>query len=112
MLNTDMVLAFPVNTSVPKSQLCLPQGTAASQCKVLSSVGAPNTLLPDTQYLTLYYSSHNADFIRDFGVAFTKMTTLGYALPADCGFSGPSAKLGALSAIDLAKCRPCCGKST
>ena len=105
MLNTDMALAYPISTTLPNvtghKQVCGPQELAGSNygCQYPTNVTQPSTLA-----LCKYYAANNTAFVEAFAVAYTKMTTVGYGVPAPVDGATATGKLGTLTAIDLSTC--------
>ena len=104
MLNTDMALAFPITTALPLSfgqqQNCGPRTiNGAYGCRTPT-----NLVAPSTSALCLQYAGNNALFLQAFAVAYTKMTCVGYGVPANVDGATATGKMGTLTAINLATC--------
>jgi hypothetical protein len=113
--NTDMFIAFPLDTTGPgntgkNGQLC----ERTSGCSA-NNAGQRKTIFPSTvnqvkDYLAagfLLLPSGNQKFHNDFSNAYKKLTTLGYALPLlDWESLGPSGsgKMGGLRYVNLEGC--------
>lgn len=103
MLNTDMAVAYPVDTTPPTGhvdQFCKPKRTNGQpKCK-----RPINTQVPNTWELSKYYAQDNNAFQLAFVAAFTKMTCVGYGIPAPYPGATSTGKLGTLTTIDLSAC--------
>ena len=68
-----------------------------------------NTTRPATyETVLIKYARNNSAFLADFGVAYSKIMTVGYLLTGDGVFTGKSVsttgKLGTLQLFDMSKC--------
>ena len=108
MLGTDMVLGYPANTDTVINGFQV--GTANQHCNsntyVCDVPGTRTSFIgkPSTFALAANYAQNNAAFMRGFATAYTKMTTVGYGVPAAADGSTVTGKLGTLTSIDLATC--------
>ena len=114
MLGTDMVLGYPANTAAvvggsivgTPGQHCGPTSAnppAAYGCNA-PSFSAPATTAPSTFALATSYAANNALFLTNFATSYTKMTTVGYGVPAKKDGSTATGKLGTLTSIDFTTC--------
>ena len=106
MLNADTFLAFPISTELPPlsgpKPICGPSSTALN---VSYGCKNPTALIPPTTYeLCRMYATNNSAFLQAFAVAYTKMTTVGYGVPAAEDGATSTGKLGTLTSIDLDTC--------
>lgn len=109
MLNTDMALGFPIDTTVlPPApgvppQACFPAGGipgGAPQC-----VNPTNTTAPSTFALARRYANDNGLFQRAFVSSYNRMVSVGYGgVPKPVDGSTRTGKLGTLTTIDLSTC--------
>eukprot|EP01038_Epipyxis_sp_PR26KG_P004948 gene4948-6921_t len=122
MLNTDMVLGYPANTSnvvgftgpltpVPpqvNGEICRAFNSltpAGYGCNGNTLSATPTvTKKPSTFYQVYGYILDQKLFFDDFAVAFPKMTCVGYGVPLNVDGATASGKLGTLTAIDLTTC--------
>ena len=105
MLNADMGVAYPVITDLPPAtgqrQVCGPNAAAGAA----RGYGCRNPFLltpPGTWDLCVQYSLDNNAFLQACALAYTKMTTVGYAIDVP----SPAGKLGTLTSIDLTTACP------
>ena len=113
MLNTDMSLAFGINTDNVvgvNGQFCGSQETCIAP--------AATTPVPETRNITQFFSSNskefgeidpglvvNTRFLHHFAAAFRKMTAVGYGTePPWTDGESISGKLGTLTTLDLSTC--------
>ena len=123
-LNTDMILAYPIDYSGPNhvgltyeqqspndGQTCEPFLDDTSFSEVLSGPNFTPLCRANRQGQILYsndstpsfaqilryinVTSGNSEFLRDFAESYAKMTSVGY---------GPGGKLGSLTQLDLSSC--------
>jgi hypothetical protein len=105
MINADMALAFQISTDLPPTrgprQVCGPRTLPGNTygCRD-PSVTEPT----ETWEQCLAYAADNNAFIQAFGVAYTKMTCVGYGVPVPVDGAKASGKLGTLTHIDLNTC--------
>jgi hypothetical protein len=131
MLNTDMSMVYPIETnstiiSNPRfKQICGPNTPKKGHFGCTGERPKAKRPLKDTLSLCKHYAANNAAFVKAFGKAFTRMTTVGYGIaPApnnnnnnpntngrNSSIPGPVAgraagtgKLGTLTPIDLSAC--------
>ena len=114
MLGTDMVLGYPANTADVVSGSIV--GTPGQHCGPTAgnppqpygcnapTFSAPATTHPPTFALAASYAANNAMFLSSFATSYTKMTTVGYGVPAKIDGSTATGKLGTLTSIDFATC--------
>ena len=104
MLNADMALAYAVSTAIPpraRRQVCGPRTLPGNNfgCR------DPSTTTPASTWpLCLQYAASNSAFLQAFPVAFTKMTCVGYGVPAAVDGATATGKLGTLTHINLNTC--------
>ena len=101
MLNTDICMAFPMSTLLPPTQDCgpndLPDG--APGC-----IDPDSGAIPTTADLVATYANDVDTFLSDFSAAFTKMTCVGFGVPAVVDGATSTGRLGTLTSIDLTTC--------
>ena len=106
MLNADIALAYPLNTSalpqagVPK-QICRPDW---SDNTPLCKNPGEHREQPSTWALCRAFAMDNNYFQLSFVAAFTKMACLGYGRPVPVDGATATGKLGTLTHIDLNTC--------
>ena len=104
-LNADMAIGYPISTALPplqgQHQLCGPHASVNTTygCR------APSNVVPPSSWpLSVAYAANNTMFVEAFAVAYTKMSTVGYGVPAAVDGAISTGKLGTLTAIDLTTC--------
>jgi len=107
MLGTDMVLGYPANTAAVVAGSVV--GTPGQHCGPnpygCNAPGTtPATTAPSTFALATSYAANNALFLANFATAYTKMTTVGYGVPAKADGSTATGKLGTLTSVDFTTC--------
>eukprot|EP01038_Epipyxis_sp_PR26KG_P006766 gene6766-9267_t len=107
MLNTDMSLAFPINSTVSTGDIGQNCSTYVSNgvYGCVSSTGVANYTTPLTYPLILNFSKQpRSYFFTQFSQSFTKMICVGYGVPNNVSGSTSTGKLGTLTYIDFNTC--------
>ena len=120
MLNPDMALGYNIlaNNSLPitgQRQVCGPKtidriNTPGNKTPGGYGCKSPSNLNhPSTWDQCVKYTANNTLFLQDFGVSYTKMTTVGYGIQFEHDDGSyttikDKGKLGMLTSIDLASC--------
>ena len=103
-----MALAYPISTLLPpltgKKEVCKSEVSSDTGVQNFLCKNPLNTTAVSTTDLCLQYSFDNNAFLSAFAVAYTKMTTVGYGVPAAVDGATSTGKLGTLTAIDLSTC--------
>lgn len=105
MLNADMAVGFDI--TIQNNGLALGTQRCGSQGAPDNSYGCAGPTakaVPSTYALAKQFADDNAAFLAAFAVSYTKMTTVGYGVPANADGSTATGKLGTLTAIDFSTC--------
>jgi hypothetical protein len=113
MLNTDMVLGFPANTTGELGfigEICYLFNTSNPfnpyyGCSKVDYGPPVNSTKPSPFYQVLSYANSNDLFLSDFGLAYAEMVTVGYGLPPNIDGNVAEGKLGKLTAINFNSCK-------
>jgi hypothetical protein len=109
MLNVDMALAFSIEQDANNvgvlNQVCGPAVTFESSGLIDFGCDRPlNRAGASTLPQVRRYDENNTAFYADFEIAYVKMVTVGYGVPANTDGATASGKLGTLTSIDLNTC--------
>jgi hypothetical protein len=105
MLNADMAVGFDIsigaNNLAPPTQRC---GATSGPGRAFGCSNPVATTKPSTYTLAASFAANNAAFLSAFATSYTKMTTVGYGVPAATDGATSTGKLGTVTSIDFSTC--------